>query len=296
MGRLTKRWSRTPPSGEPAVDWRTAARQLDAEVRRVTAMLRRVPDPSAPALGQWSVAEVAMHLSQAWIAVPSLAHQDLAEVRALLPNVGQRSLIADIWALGELTTDGVDADPERDPAVLAGRIEQRAAAYLAALDGDPGERRAWLVEGTEVALVTLTCHLLNETLVHGWDIATASGMRWDLPAATAVTVLDGFLAPVMRELGNALVDPVVAAGLRATYEVRVKGGGRHLFVFDDGDLTVEGPSDRPVDCVITADPAAMLLVIWNRMDQATAIAERKLVPSGPQSFLAPRLRSLMRNP
>ena len=299
MAILSRRWGRaTPASGaDVAVDWRRAARQLEAEVERVVCLLRSVRNPAAPALGNWSVAEVAMHLSQAWLAVPGLAKRDLTDIRAVLPAIGDSpSLVPDIWSLADLTTDGVSADAERDPAVLASRIQTRATAYLASLQGAPSDRRPWLVEGTEMALVTLTCHLLNETVVHGWDIATAEGRRWDVPPATAATIIDGFLVPVMRALGRDLVDREVAAGLHATYEVRVRGGGRHVFAFADGDLAVEAPSDRPVDCVITADPGPLLLVIWGRMEQAEAIVKRQLLPSGPKPWLATRLRSLLRNP
>ncbi|MGH9177896.1 MAG: maleylpyruvate isomerase N-terminal domain-containing protein [Acidimicrobiales bacterium] len=282
----------------PGVDWRKAARQLDAEVHRVAGLLRSVRQPSAPALGQWTVADVAVHLSQAWMVVPGLARQDLGEVEELLPRFRHaRSVLGDIWELEAVTAEGVVAEPERDPAVLASRIEDRARRYLGALEGTATDRRPWLVEGTEVALVTLTCHLLNETIVHGWDIARGDGRSWDIRAAPAATVLDSFLVPVFQALGpRDMVDQVVAAGLQATFEIRVRGGGRHLFVFDDGALTVEAPSGRPVDCVIDADPAALLLVAWNRIDQAQAIVDRKLVPSGPKAWLAPRLRSLMRNP
>lgn len=282
----------------PPVDWRKAARQLSREVDRVVALLRSVRHPSAPALGQWSVAEVAVHLSQAWMVVPGLARRDLSELEDVLPRFRDaQSLIRDIWDLEHVTVEGVQADPERDPSVLASRIEDRARRYLSALEGAATDRRQWLVEGTEVALVTLTCHLLNETLVHGWDIATGDGRRWDLPPAHAATVLEGFLVPIFQALGpRDLVDQVIAADVQATYEIRVKGGGRHRFVFEDGALTVEAPSSRPVDCIIDADPSALLLVAWNRVNQAQAIAERKLVPSGPKAWLAPRLRSLMRTP
>jgi hypothetical protein len=81
---------------------------------------------------------------------------------------------------------GVSADPERNLSVLAGRITDRASAYLAGLSGSsPHESRAWLVEGTEVPLVTLTCHLLNETIVHGWDMARGAGRPWPIKAAHA---------------------------------------------------------------------------------------------------------------
>jgi hypothetical protein len=282
----------------PGVDWRKAARQLDAEVQRVTGLLRSVRHPSAPAIGHWSVAEVAMHLSQAWMVVPGLARQDLREIEELLPRFqSTRSLLGDIWELEGVTADGVRADPERDPAVLASRIEERARRYLGALQGAATDRRPWLVEGTEVALVTLTCHLLNETIMHGWDIARGDGRSWDIKAAHAATVLEGFLVPAIQALGpRDMVDQVSAAGLQATFEVRLRGAGRHHFIFDDGALTIEAASSRPVDCVIEAEPAALLLVAWNRLDQAQAIVERKLVPSGPKAWLAPRFRSLMRNP
>ena len=288
-----------------AVRWSTAQRYLRSEVKRVVALLRSVSNPDAQAVGDWTVAQVAMHLSQAWLAVPGLARQDLSEVRAIVPGdvvpgAGERagpSLIGDMWELAAVTKAGVDADPERDPAAIADRIAQRAAAYFAAVGGAATDPRPWLVEGVEVGLATLTGHLLNETVVHGWDIATGDGRRWDIPRDHAAAVFEGFLVPVMQALDRrALVNQELAVGLRATYEIRLKGAGRHQLVFDNGALTADPPSFGPPDCIITADPAALLLVIWGRVHQAKAIVERKLVASGPKAWLGPRLRSLMRNP
>lgn len=239
-----------------------------------------------------------MHLSQAWMAVPGLAGRDVSAIRELLPQVAGPSLIPDLWDLSALTSQGVRNDPERDCAALANRIEQRAAAYFATIDqAAAADPRAWLVDGSEVALSTLTYHLLNETVVHGWDIAHGEGRRWEVRADSACLVLEGFLIPVLRALGpRDFVDQTVATGLRATYEIRVKGCRRYMFVFDDGMLSVEDPAGQTVDCIIDADPVAMLMVTWGRMHQADAIVKRQLVASGPKDYLGPRFRGLMRNP
>jgi hypothetical protein len=280
------------------LDWGRGQKALRQEVGRVVGLLRSVRNPSAPALGDWNVAEVAMHLSQAWMAVPGLAGRDTSAIRQVLPELTGPSLIRELWDLSDLTSLGVRNDPERNCSVLADRIEQRATGYFAAIDQSAAaDPRAWLVDGSEVALSTLTYHLLNETVVHGWDIARGDGQRWEVRPDSACLVLEGFLIPVLRALGpRDLVDQVVASGLRATYEIRVKGCHRYMFVFDDGALTVEDPAGQPVDCTIDADPVAMLMVTWGRLHQSEAIVKRQLVASGPKDYLGPKFRGLMRNP
>ena len=56
-----------------AAEWQQSQDALRDEVRRVTTLMRSINDPGVPAVGQWNLAEVAMHLSQAWILVPGLA-------------------------------------------------------------------------------------------------------------------------------------------------------------------------------------------------------------------------------
>jgi hypothetical protein len=282
-------------------EWTRAQDALRDEVQRVTALLRSVRRPDAPSVGEWSLGDVAMHLSQAWIVVPGLARRDLSEVHELMPDVNDRpgpSLLSDVWELGGVTALGVRSDPERDLGVLADRIEERAAAFFALASGASAlDRRPWLVEGIEVRLPTLTYHLLNETIVHGYDIAHADGRRWPIDRSHAASVIDGFLIPIIQRLDRrAMVDQDAAAGLRATYELHVRGGASHVWAFDDGALTIEAPSSRRIDCHLSADPADLLLVAWARKSQWSAIGRGKLVAWGRKPWLGPRFRGLMRNP
>ena len=212
------------------VDWQQGQDALRDEVSRVTALLRSIRDPEAPAVGHWNLAEVAVHLSQAWIVVPDLARRDLSRIHEVVPSLADvaagDSLIRDLWDLGEVTTLGVRSDPERDPAVLADRIEAGAQEYFSECVGaDPDAPRPWLVHGTTVRQSTLTYHLLNETVMHGYDIARAAGRRWRIEPVHAVMVLERFLVPVIRALDpRALVNGAKAAGLRATYDIRIRGG------------------------------------------------------------------------
>ncbi|MGA9692184.1 MAG: hypothetical protein WBR33_12275 [Pseudonocardiaceae bacterium] len=44
----------------------------------MTSLMRSISDPGVPAVGQWTLAEVAMHLSQIWITMPGMARRDLS--------------------------------------------------------------------------------------------------------------------------------------------------------------------------------------------------------------------------
>lgn len=284
-----------------AIDWTEARDALVDQVERVTGLLRSVRHPEAEAVGHWSLAEVAMHLSQAWIIVPSLAADDLSDVHQLLPHLegaAGPSLIKDMWDLGGVTMTGVNTDPERDLHVLADRIDSRAGAFLDTLDAESvGRSHAWIVEGVTAGLPMLMCHLLNETIVHGYDIARGDGRRWPIPRSHAALVVEGFLVPVLSALGpRTMVDQEAAKGLQATYQIHVRGGGRYWFSFEDGNLAISRPGSGRVDCHISADPVALLLVAWGRRSQWPAIARGQLVAWGRRPWLGPRFRTLLRSP
>jgi hypothetical protein len=284
-----------------AVDWSRAQEALRREVGRVTALMRSVRNPSAPSVGHWSLAEVAMHLSQAWLVVPCMSQADLSGVWEWFPGLeggAGESLVRTLGDLADATSLGVDTDSERDLAVIADRIEERAAAYFDACGRAAGEDELpWLVQGSRLSRVAMTCHLLNETVMHAYDIARADGQRWEIDPDSARIVLEGFILDVMRALDpRALVDQERAGSVRAAFELRMRGGGRHVFVFDRGEVRVESPGSRRVDCTISAEPAAMLLVVWARKDQWWAIARGKLTTWGRKPWMALRFRGMLRNP
>ncbi|HSL08045.1 MAG TPA: SCP2 sterol-binding domain-containing protein [Pseudonocardiaceae bacterium] len=267
----------------------------------MTTLLRSIHDPEPHAVGQWNLGEVAMHLSQAWVVIPGLARRDLSGAYEVVPgfvDVAGDSLVRDMGDLADTTIRGVKSDPERDLAVLADRIEARAQEYFSDCVGaDPDAPRPWLVQGTTMRQSTLTYHLLNETLMHAYDIAHAAGRPWRIEPAHAAMVLGRFIVPVLQALdAHAMVNGAKAAGLQATYDVRIRGGDSFYFIFDDGTLEIVEPSSRRVDCHISADPVAFLMVIWARQSQWTAIGKGKLMAWGRKPWLGPQLRSLIRNP
>lgn len=269
------------------MDWTRARQALHLESGRVPALLRSIRRPSAPALGAWSVADIAVHLCQAWQLLGTMIRrpEEPSPLRRL-PDL-HREMFA-------LVRDA----PERDPAALADRFERQTGELLADIDAmTPWQPQPWLFDGTTIEPSGLLCHLLNETVVHAWDIAAAEGIHWPIERSTAVMVLDGFLLPAVRMLPADLVDPDVARDFRATYELRIRGGEPYLFVFEDGEFTMPAPSARRrVDCHILADPAALLLVSWGRIDQWQAIRRGGLLAWGRKPWLATKFRALLRNP
>ncbi len=268
------------------LDWQRSQDALRDEVGRVTTLLRSLRDPgTAAVVGQWNVAEVALHLSQVWLGIPGLPRGDLSAVDELIPDraaAAGDSLVRDIAELGEVTTRLVRADPERDLGALADRIEAHAKEYFAdCARQSPDELRPWLIASVTLPLAVFTCHLLNETIVHGYDIARAAGQPWRINPAHAIMLMDRFFIPVIHGAPpRALVNPLTAAGVRASFDVRIRGGDRFYFVFDHGTLRVETPSARRVDCHLSADPVAFLLVFWHRKSQWTAIAKGQLMAWG----------------
>ncbi|MBA2280766.1 MAG: hypothetical protein H0W25_05955 [Acidimicrobiia bacterium] len=268
-----------------SVDRSDACTALRATVPRLSALIRSASDPATPALGSWDVAGVAAHLSHAFDVVPALTTPDAA------------ALIDDLWDLAQLTVAWVDRDEERDLAVLAERIDTRAEAFLAAVDGRADASFPWIVEGHEVPLTVLVCHLLNETLVHGHDIAVAAGLDWKIEPRHAALVVEGFLVPILARLDpSSLVQPSGDARFRARYDIRLRGAGRFGVVLRDGGATVVPSLEGRADCHLSVDPTGFLLVLWGRRSQWHALRRGQLLAWGRRPWVGLQLRSRLRTP
>ncbi len=266
------------------VDW-AAARVAVAEAGpRLTAMLRTAGRPDAPALGEWDVTQLAAHVSHAVDTISAMTK-------------GGGDVLDDLSGLARLSGMMVHGEGRRPLTQLADRIDTSVAAFLAtteAADGDSSH--SWLFRGTEMPLSTLTCHMLNELTVHGHDLAGALGVPWPIERTHAALIVQGFVFPALHTLGRAVVVQEKAGKARARFEVRLRGDGRAWLRFSDGDFSVEGSPQGPVDCHLSVDPAAFLLVAWGRTSQWPPIARGQLLAWGRKPWLGLQVRSWLRNP
>lgn len=266
------------------VDWSAARRAVAEAGPRLTTVLRAARHPAAPALGGWDLTQVATHISHA-------ADTILAMTR------GGGNLIENLDGLGTLTQVLVEGEGRRPLGEIADRIDVTVAAFLADMEA-AGEDSScsWLLQGSEMPLSTLTCHMLNELTVHGLDVARADGVAWPIDPSHAALILQGFVFPALHTLGRDVVVRDRAGSKQARFEVRLRGDGRVWLVFDRGELSVEGSARGRVDCHLSVDPSAFLLVAWARESQWPAIAKGRLLAWGRKPWLGIELRSWLRNP
>src|SRR3954469_10297988 len=96
-----------------------ACAAIEVVLPQLTDLLRHHHDVSAPAIGTWTLPEVAAHVSHV------MAKDTDAVAGRALPDV-ELSPAAVAVATNEFLAD----DPERDVMVLADRLDQLGAAFL----------------------------------------------------------------------------------------------------------------------------------------------------------------------
>ena len=233
---------------------------------RLTDILRTRPDPAAVAVGSWTLGDVAAHLSH-------VMDKDTAAVaQEPLPGIPLRP-----DAVAELTEEMLAADAERDPGALAGRLDQRAKAFV---ELAPPDRPVAWIGGIEIPASAVACHLLLETLVHGYDVATAAGMPWLIDPAHAALAITGGVVPIIRASPQSWISSRRDPSARARVQIRLRGHTR--FVLDLGDtLSIEmPPGDRHCGTYVSADPGALLLIMLGRVSPIRALLHGKVLAWG----------------
>jgi uncharacterized protein (TIGR03083 family) len=245
---------------QPALD-RAAARFRDAATSAL------YPNAKVPGT-EWTIRDVTAHVASviARYAEGPEGGGTWAERPADLAAINQRS----IEALAGVPMDELGARIDRDLAALVAQVR----SY-----GDPPPSFRFH-GGVEVRADTGLGILLGELLVHGWDIARATGRPWPIDPADVELVVEG-----VERILPGWVDAERARGLTATYALHLRGQGAHVWSFRDGRLQVAQEGRRP-DVTISADPAALLLVLYKRRSQWPAIARGRMLAWGRRPWLA----------
>ena len=249
-----------------------AARAALADnVARVAGVLRTLPDLATPIGGGsiWTVREAAVHLA-AWTNV-------YADIAVGVPSPVTELTPAFLAAMSEqLNADVAESDPGRVTDLLTDATDR----YLRITAGWAGDQMTPYHAGLPVDLADLTTILAADFVLHGYDIACAVGVPWLLDAGHALLTL-GAYAPLLGHVCN----PATTAGLTVAYGVAVRGGPTLTVRFTDGAFALEAPGD-PVDCEISVDPVAFLLVFSGRLPRWPAITLGLVSAGGARPELA----------
>jgi uncharacterized protein (TIGR03083 family) len=236
-------------------------------------LCERLPHSASPVPGSaWTVREALIHVSHML---------DLyAEIACGTPGP-----IADfsVATVARRNAERIADNPETDPGKLAQLLRRSAQRFLDATEGRPGESPVRYVEfsPTEIALAQLAGLVFGEVVVHGYDVASAVGAPWPVDPQSALLIL-GSYAPAFALVTN----PATTPGHTAGYGIELRGGPRFTIRFTDGAFGLEPPDQGPVDCEISADPVAFLLLATGRVSMWQAIALDLLGAGGERPELA----------
>lgn len=256
---------------EPTEILNTARSALAEMSQKVTGMIRALPDASVPVPGSdWTVRDTAVHLvhgSRVYAELATGAPSPVPDWRKETYAAFSAEFVADI--------------PETDPGKLAALVSDAYDGFLDITAGRPGEQEVRYHGGLSYHLAGLACVLLGEPVIHGYDMATALGQPWPIDPVHAQLVLYGY-GPVYGQCLN----PATTAGLCAAYGIEVRGGESLTISFVDGHYQLAEGISGPVDCELSADPVAFLLVGSGRISRFEAVALGLLSFGGAKPELA----------
>lgn len=260
------------------VDLPKARSALQTVARQASELVRSLPDPQAPVPGlDWTVGQTAAHMVAGPTNYLRYATGQAAPASTIDLRVGNLERIRQVGS--------------QDLTELANLLVEETDRYLEGTAELSADHPVPFYGETTINLATQTGILLGEYLVHGHDLAGSVGRPRHIDPNHAVLVIKATTALLPLYL-----DPDTSRGVRITYDIHIRGGPRFVFRVASNMATVESRSAGPVDCRISADPVAFLLVAYGRQTLWRPVLLGRITAWGRRPWRAFELKRLLVNP
>ena len=273
--------------GAVPIEFSAVCAAIEDTGAQATALLRSLDHTATAVPGsQWTVGDVAAHLAtDLGINADAAAGVTFGSYMPAHARTAERMASLNARAVAQVS--------ERDPGKLADLVEASVASFFGTIIGRSGGERIatpWYGDDVVLDLDAAACVMLGELVVHGHDIVRAVGRRSPIDSRHARLVLCG-----VASMLPLYVDPGAAAGVTARYAIHIRGGQGFLVSLDEGIVTIEALG-AAVDCHISADPVALLLVAYGRKGQWSQIAQGRMLAWGREPWMALSFRGLFSVP
>jgi hypothetical protein len=287
----TESSSQPPTKTRSALDVGHARRCLATAARRNADMVALL-DLDQPVKGsEWTVGATATHLI---VALRGFTHSASGEYEEWFAWEERIPTGPAAQRLKVLNRAMIAAEPRQGPAATARAITDGVDAFLSATSSLPPDRSVqtpWYGAGNTLTVAQATCLLLGEQVLHGHDIANSAGRKYPITREEARLIFEA-----VQQMLPKMADPTTIGDVSATYELRLGGSSRFVVRVADGAATVEPATGQRVDCHVLAEPVALLLLGYGRINQWQAIGRFKMITWGTKPWLAFRFTSFFSNP
>jgi hypothetical protein len=275
--------------------WLALRSSLEETAQKMAHMVEHADRPGARATKRWTVMETAVHT--ATVAAIDAATVDLSSASPAIAGLIDLLGNANVEAVGPLNALTLRYFTDREPAAVADLLRSQVAQLLrVTADHDPSSTIDW-IGGSRLTPPGVLSHLLNELLIHGWDIAHALGVPWSMSASESAAFFDHFLVGLATTGHGHLLDtdrPPAPGPIAVRFRSRTSGAV--TLVLRDGRLTVGEPTDA-VDVRISYDPVTFNLMLFGRVSKAKAILSGNvLIVGGRRPWLLPKFLQTVRVP
>jgi uncharacterized protein (TIGR03083 family) len=268
------------------IDYQSVRRSIAANAERAAALLRSLPTTDTPIpRSQWTIGEAAAHMVTSLDAYGGMATGRRAPEPVSVTSGPANTVVA------KLNDERIATVDKRDGASLAAMLLETAGRFVDETASIPGDTPFQWYDGAKIDVASISAIMLGEIVLHTYDIAQAARQSWPLDARDAENIQLGSV-----KLATHYVNPETTRGVRASWEVRIRGGTRVALRLADGQAAVEEPPSSPCDCVVSADPVALMLVAYGRIGPWGPVLRGKMLSFGRKPLLGLKLNSYFLQP